>query len=352
MNLPTAHFTRHCLSGLTAGALILLASCARLGPPPGGLEDKEPPAVISFIPAADTTGVPLETAIGVAFSENVQRQSAEPLIKLSPEAGRLFFKWKDKSVGIRPALPLRPHITYRLSVAPGLTDMHRVQSHKTYESYFSTGLMFSPGKIGGTVRIEDSLGIGVVLKVIAAEDTSLVFQTASDSSGLYRFPYLPLGDYRLEAFRDLNRNGRLDFTREEGWDTLVKLELEPLKLDLALLLADTTAPLLKAVETPDSLTIVLEFDDRCDTVRGLSGAVFTLRTPDSLGAALEISSARLDSTNSRKVILKPAAPLLLDAKYFITADGVVNRAGLASTAARASKSFSFRPQESRGGKRR
>jgi len=97
---------------------------------------------------------------------------------------------------------------------------------------------------------------------------------------------------------------------------------------------------------------VLEFDDRCDTARGISGAVFTLRAPDSLGATLEISSVKLDSTDSRKVILKPAAPLRLDAHYFVSAAGVINQAGLFSTAARASKGFSFRPQENRSGKRR
>ena len=325
-----------------AAVFLLVSSCARMGPPPGGLEDIEPPQVETVSPAADSTGVALDTELELVFSEKVRREQAGPLVNLSPEAGKLYFKWDGRAVRVRTENKLRPDVTYRLVVRPGLTDLHRVKSEKSFESFFSTGETFSPGRISGTVQVRDSVVIGGRLRAVAQEDTSLVFTSESDSSGAYLLPYLPPGSYRLEAFRDLNRNSRFDFTREEGADTLIDLVFEPLAIDFTLQLADTTAPVLKSVETPDSLTLVLVFDDKCLAVGGIAAAGFQLRTPDSLGAQLAVDSTFIDSTDTRRVVLKPAAPLVPESRYHVRVTGIVNEAGLEG--ASQAKSFRFRPE--------
>lgn len=326
-----------------AAVFLLVSSCARMGPPPGGPEDTEPPRVESITPAQDSTGVALDTEIELVFSEKVRREQAEPLVKLNPEAGRLYFKWDGRAVRVRTEQNFRPAITYRLIVEPGLVDLHRVKSEQRFESYFSTGKAFSPGRISGTVQVRDSLVVGGRLRAVAQQDTTLVFTSGSDSSGAYLLPYLPLGSYRVEAFRDLNRNNRFDYTREEGADTLAELVFEPLTINFTLQLADTTAPVLKSVETPDSLTLVLVFDDRCDTARGIAGAEFELRTPDSLGTELAVDSTFLDSADTRRVILKPAGPLIPENSYHVRVTGIVNEAGLEIEYQ--AKSFRYRPEE-------
>jgi len=329
---------------------LIIFSCARMGRPPGGPEDTEPPRVESITPAADSTGVALDAEIELVFSEKVRRERAEPLVKLNPEAGRLYFKWDGRAVRVRPEESLRPDITYKVSVEPGLTDLHRVKNNQSFESFFSTGMVFSPGRISGTVQVGDSVVLGARLRAVSQKDTTLVFATESDSSGAYLLPYIPLGSYRVEAFRDLNRNSRFDYTREESVDTLVDLDLEPLKIDFTLRLADTTAPLLKSVETPDSLTIVLVFDDRCDSLQGIESAAFELRTPDSLGTELAVDSTFLDSTDTRRVILKPAAPLAAESRYHVRVTGIVNQAGLKS--GDQARSFRYRPEKAEQPRRR
>ncbi|MBN2288513.1 MAG: Ig-like domain-containing protein, partial [Candidatus Glassbacteria bacterium] len=267
---------------------VLGLSCARMGPPPGGPVDTERPRVAVVVPAPDSTGVGTDAEIEIVFSEKVNKQDAERLVKLSPPAGRLYFRWKGARVRVRPEPGLRQEMTYRLRVEPGLTDLHRVKNDSAFTSYFATGLHFSPGRIEGTVSCRDTLVADALLYAAAVEDTTLVFETASDSAGRYFFAYLPYGQYRLSAFRDRNRNGRYDYTREEGADSLADLIFDPLKINFRLELGDTTAPFPGSVSTPDSLTVELVFDDMLDSLRGISGAAFELRTPDSLGREMAV----------------------------------------------------------------
>ncbi|HLA41003.1 MAG TPA: Ig-like domain-containing protein, partial [Candidatus Glassbacteria bacterium] len=180
--------------------LLIPAACARMGSPPGGPEDKEPPAVEATTPAPDSTGVALDCRPLIVFSEKVRRETAEPLLRVSPPVGRLFFDWDGRRVRIRSAEGLRPEMTYRLSVAVGLEDLHRAKSVKKYESWFSTGSSFAPGRISGRLTMNDSAAVGGLVEARSLIDSLLVFDTEADSGGRYSFPYLPVGGYRLTAW--------------------------------------------------------------------------------------------------------------------------------------------------------
>ncbi|MEA1996736.1 MAG: Ig-like domain-containing protein, partial [Gemmatimonadota bacterium] len=303
---------------IPAGFILILVSCARMGPPPGGPEDKEPPAVASVTPAPDSTSVALDAVIEVLFTEKVKKDQAERLVSLTPAAGRFFFKWDGAALRARPEGALRPDITYRLTVEPGLVDLHRVKSDKRFVSFFSTGSHFSPGRIEGHVAFQDSMAAGARLSAVSIEDTTLAFAAESDSSGSYVFPYLPFGKYRLSAYRDRNNNKKFDFTREAGADSVADLIFDPLKINFQLVVADTTPPFLGSVLCPDSVTVALAFDDMLDSLRGISGAYFELRSPDSLGQTLAVDSVFIDSTDRRRVILRLERPLVPETTYFVT----------------------------------
>ena len=332
------------------GLLLLLlgGSCARMGAPPGGPEDTEPPRVAMVMPAPDSTGIPADAEIEIAFSEKVKKPEAERLIDLSPPAGRLYFKWKANRVRIRSQRRFRQNLTYRLTIQPGLTDLHRVRNDSSFTSYFATGRHFAPGRIEGTVSYKDTLMAQALLFAVSIEDTTLVFDTETDSAGSYLFPYLPYGEYRLRAFRDKNRNAAFDYTREEGADSLVSLIFDPLKINFQLVLADTTAPFIGSVSTPDSLTVALTFDDPLDSARGIDEAEIVLRTPDSLGRVVDIDSVCLDTTDRRKVILHLAVPLVAGQSYHVRASGVVNSAGLTVLPGRNSRNFRHEPAPGTG----
>jgi len=328
-------------------ALLLISvfsgSCARMGAPPGGPEDIEPPRVSMVVPAPDSTGISVNAEVEITFSEKVRKPEAERLIGLSPPAGRLYFKWKANRLRIRPERPLRENMTYRLRVKPGLTDLHRVKNDSSFISYFATGRHFSPGRIEGTVAYRDTLIEEALVFATSLEDSTLVFDSRTDSAGGYFLPYLPYGKYRLRAFRDKNRNAAFDYTREEGADSLVNLIFDPLKINFQLVLGDTTAPFLGSVLTPDSLTAVLTFDDELDSVRGISQAEIVLRTPDSLGQAVVIDSVRIDTTDRRRIILHLAGPLTAGQSYHVRARGILNAAGLAPLPGRDSRGFRYEP---------
>jgi len=329
---------------LVLALCVLASACARMGAPTGGPEDKTPPRVESIVPAPDSTGVDRHVRVGLTFSEGVRHQEAERLVRLTPAAGRLFFDWQGRTVYIRPADSLRADITYRVSLEPGLTDLHRVKADSAFESWFSTGSRFSPGRISGRVLYRDSLVIGARVSAVSTADTALAFDCRSDSSGRYSLPYLPFGSFRLYAFRDRNRNSRFDFSREEGLDTLASVGAEPTVLDLRLALADTTAPLLLTVSVIDSLRLGLAFDDYLDSLLTFDPASFRLFAGDSAGARIEIKSAHLDSLDHHRVLLGPAVPLEAGTRYWIKPGPLVNEAGLRLSDQAPGKEFTFKKE--------
>ncbi len=328
--------------------LVSLAACARMGSPPGGPEDLQPPRVAEVLPRSDSTGVGLKPELILAFSEKVQKEQAQMLVELSPDPGRLYFSWDGPRLRVTPADSLRPDLTYRLRVRPGVTDMHRVKADSSFVSYFSTGAEFDAGEISGTVTHADSGVFGAVVRAAWMKDTTLVYDTYTDSSGAYRLPYLRTGGYHLLAFRDANSNGSFDYTREPGATATASLIFEPAKVDFTIEAADTTAPVFRSVEAADSLTVRLVFDDPLDSLQAFAPDSFSLRSPDSTGAAQAVDSVALDKLDSKRILLYPAGKLVGGQSYHVTARSVKNRAGLILI--EASRSFTFKPAKRGGGK--
>ena len=54
--------------------IFFAAACARMGMPPGGPEDVEPPGVASLTPASDSTGVATGSTLEIEFTEDVYIQ--------------------------------------------------------------------------------------------------------------------------------------------------------------------------------------------------------------------------------------------------------------------------------------
>ncbi len=330
-----------------AGVLLFFAACARMGAPPGGPEDTQPPRVIEVAPRTDSAGVPPKPELTLTFSEKVRKEQAQMLVELSPDPGRLYFSWDGPRLKITTQDSLRPELTYRLRVRPGVTDMHRVRADSAFVSYFSTGGQFDAGEISGTVTHADSGVFGAVVRAAWMKDTTLVYDTYTDSSGAYRLPYLRGGGYYLLAFRDANRNGAYDYTREPGARASVSIIFEPAQVDFAIETADTTAPVLRSAGAVDSFSVRLTFDDPLDSLQTFAPDSFTLRTPDSTGALLAVDSVAADKADVRRILLYPAERLIDGQSYHITVRRVKNRAGLILESA--SRPFMVKPAKNGGG---
>ncbi len=330
-----------------AGVLLVFAACARMGAPPGGPEDTQPPRVAEVAPHTDSANVPLKPELTLTFSEKVRKEQAQMLVQLSPDPGRLYFSWDGPRLKITTQDSLRPDVTYRLRVRPGVTDMHRVRADSSFVSYFSTGGQLDAGEISGTVTHADSGVFGAVVRAAWMKDTTLVYDTYTDSSGAYRLPYLRGGGYHLLAYRDANRNGAYDYTREPGAGSTVSIIFEPAQVDLAIETADTTAPILRSAGATDSLSVRLTFDDPLDSLQTFAPDSFTLRTPDSTGALLPVDSVVADKADVKRILLYPAELLIDGQSYHITVRSIKNRAGLILKSA--SRPFTVRPAKSGGG---
>jgi hypothetical protein len=321
--------------------LPLLAACARMGVPPGGPEDKQPPFVAAVFPPADSAGVGVRPTVVLTFNEKVQQELVRQFIEFSPDAGRLELKWDGMAVAVTPADSLRSDVTYRVRVRPGVVDMHKVKSDSSFVSYFSTGAQPDGCEISGKVTTGDTAVFGAVVRAAWMKDTSLVYDAYTDSSGVYRLPYLRGGGYRMLAFKDANRNRRFEFTREAGADTLISVVFDPVTVDFAISVADTTAPLFRSAEIADSLSVRLLFDDVLDTLQTLAPEQFTLLSPDSSGAELAVDSAAVDRKDLTRILLYPSRQLVEGTSYHIRVSNIVNRAGL--TLPDAARPFTFTP---------
>ena len=327
--------------------LLIFQSCARMGSPTGGPEDKEPPTVVAVSPGADSSGVPVDfSPVAVTFSEPVKRQEAQRLVRIFPDPGLRDIGWKGTTLKITPVEPLRQKITYRVVVDKGIHDVHGVISNKTAVSYFSTGERFSPGKVEGLVERGDTAVVEAVIKVRSVEDTSLVFSARADSSGRYEVPYLPLGEFKVLAFMDDNLNAKYDYTREYGADTLVSLIFEPVTVNFKLQIADTTAPQLTSVETIDSLGLRAVFDDQLDTTVALRNSMVLLRSPDSTGTIITVDSLAYDSTDTRAVTIFSSAIPEPGTGCFLSVNRFVNQAGIPVSVSRNSKQFNIKDNSS------
>lgn len=111
-----------------------------------------------------------------------------------------------------------------------------------------------PGAGGGVSTVGDSTA--------SAGDT-VPYTAVADTGGVYSLEHLPPGEYWAYGFVDRNRNRRLD-RRLESYDSArIALDSDSAEASVRLftLEPDSTAPVLGRVETPDSATLRLGFDD-------------------------------------------------------------------------------------------
>lgn len=111
-----------------------------------------------------------------------------------------------------------------------------------------------PGGGGGVATVGDSTA--------SAGDT-VPYTAVADTGGIYALQHLPPGEYWAYGFVDQNRNRRLDRRLEPYDSARIALDSDSAEDSVRLftLEPDSTAPELGRVETPDSVTLRLGFDD-------------------------------------------------------------------------------------------
>lgn len=196
----------------------LLTSCARQTAPGGGPVDTAPAQISVSFPADGETNVGKRASIDITFSKWINLSSAKSSITIYPPIAEGFsIKAAKNKVKIVPNSEFKDNTTYHVIIGTALQDLRGNAVVKPIRLVFSTGAILDSAKLSGSVI---SLDPFVTLPKVALyeehknwSDTNYFsipdYMTQCDSGGAFQFFNLREGKYRLVAFYDQNRAGRL-----------------------------------------------------------------------------------------------------------------------------------------------
>ncbi|MFQ5530347.1 MAG: Ig-like domain-containing protein, partial [Gemmatimonadota bacterium] len=252
----------------------LMGSCAKQELPPGTAPDRSPPRAVETQPAYGEVAPDFEGDAWIRFDEPISNPRSFDRTLLASPAGRYRVMPGRSRIRFRPEEGWREGIVYYFALPAGVSDLVNNRTAAPTELLFSTGPEIPPTLVQG--RAYDRVtarGIrGARLLFVSAD--SVPYTAVSDTGGVYRLPGLPYGDYRARAFIDQDRDFEYDVEFEPGAVEAFQVSVEraTASVDVWMLPADSTPPILASAELIDSLTMRLTFDDPLDPEDSLAEA--------------------------------------------------------------------------------
>ncbi len=365
------------LSRLGLVLALVLASCARIEPPPGGPPDTAPPRLIGEYPESLASLPGFDGNVEFRFDEVVSEGSTpstgsgtgdlERLVILSPSNRVPDVSWKRSRITVRPAEGWQPGRFYRVELLPGVVDLRNNRSTSARAVVaFTTGGPLPVDTLRGRI-VDWTTGQPVprgLIEAILLPD-SLPYRFRSDSAGTFVVTPLPSGRYVIYGAIDQNNNSRRDL--REAYDSASAASNGPV-ITLWTFPHDTNPPRIQQATPRDSQAVDLQFSQPLDPDQRLDTSRAVVRhLPDSarVGVSLLTTSAAYDSirqaartdsaapgiapavapavaprvgdtlkrrpTLSNRLVLVLAAPMDTAGQYLLTIDSVRNVTGVAAT---------------------
>lgn len=306
---------RRVRAAAAAALLGLAAGCASVQPPPGGQDDERPPQIVSVTPEPLAPISDLETPVIFRFDERIsERGLDERSVLVSPRTGRFGVEKERSAIKVEPAGGWAPELVYRVVLLPGIQDLFGNARTEGAELVFSTGPPIPNTALAGTVsdRITGRPLEGAFVEALRMPD-SLSYVALADSGGFFAIRHLPPGPYLVRAFRDANRNLRLDEFEDRAVEQLTVGVSDTVLTTLGVLARDTTPARLAQANAEDTLAIRLLFDDYLDPTMPLEGVRAELfRLPDTAAVADTATPAR---PPVRDTVPVPVDTLLFPREY-------------------------------------
>lgn len=264
-----------------AAAFLLGAACAHVEAPSGGPEDETPPALLVTRPDTLAVVPGWDAPAVLVFDERVSERGVQTAVEVSPRTSAVLVDHRGDEIRVRLREGWRPGTIYHVSVLPGVLDLFGNPVVEPATLVFSTGPEIPETEISGvaTDPITGNPEEGIRVEAIRVAD-SLVYAVPTDSAGGYLIRRVPEGEYRVRAFRDLNRNRALDEFEPRGTATVELAAGAPATQPLAVLMPDSTAATLASAELTDSATVELTFDDFLDPAQELTPGAVQIRSPE------------------------------------------------------------------------
>ncbi len=288
---------------ISAAAALGLA-CASAGAPPGGPERHTPPEIVSISPDSGATKADVKS-VEFKFDEVVSERPAgagpslDALFLISPREGAPNVGWHRNRITVRPRRGFRANTAYRVTMLPGLADLRGNVRKGSTTIVFATGAAFPPFSIVGRAFDWEAQrpANAAFIEATSLKDTTLVYVSASDSTGQFDVGPLEAGRYRLRALLDANGNRALD--RNEKWDTTtVTVEATSIAgIELDAIERDTLPPAIVTLTALDTLALRVSFDKPLDPTLQLQPSLFRLQRADS--SLLQIASVQWGAVYDR-----------------------------------------------------
>jgi hypothetical protein len=300
---------RSVLSGFIG---VLVVSCARIEPPPGGPPDVTPPQLISIKPDSFAKIPNFKGEVEFQFDQVVSEGSSpnqgagtgdlEKLVILSPTTRVPDVSWRRTRITVKPSEGWRPNTVYRVELLPGVTDLRRNQMKRGAVLTFTTGAELPKTTIEGTVVEWTSSrpAPAALVEALLVKD-SLPYRGLADSTGHFSLGPLPGGEYLVRGVLDQNHNNLAD--PREAFDSV---RLAPGKTSAGELWAfvhDTTPPRIQEVAVGDSVSANVTMSQSLDPRQHLKADAVTVRVlPDStpVQVASILTQAENDSLRHRE----------------------------------------------------
>jgi len=245
-----------------------LPACARIGDPPGGPQDKRPPALVATYPESTAVLPGFKDNVEFQFDETVSEGNSpnfglgtgelEKLVLLSPTKRVPVVRWHRSRITVRPREGWLPNRVYRVELLPGVVDLRQNRTKTGTTLTFSTGAPLPTRTIKGRV-VDWSTNRGAPQALVEAviEADSLVYRTRADSAGFFSFGPLPLGPLLVYGVLDANHNNRRD--NREPFDTLRLVSGQDSVGEVWAFRHDSTGPRIQTIAMNDSVSISLTF---------------------------------------------------------------------------------------------
>ena len=205
-------------SGITV-LYLLSMSCAQMGAPSGGEVDRSPPEIISISPALGATDVSVEAGgtIEVLFDEYVNVRGLGSQLLVSPPLSKpIEWRMRGKAVTFTWLEPLIDNVTYVFQFGDAVIDLHEGNPTDDFIHAFSTGADLDTLSLSGAVVDAFSGSAMTRVRIFLFDSEATVdsiakglkpqFMGTTDEQGLFTIRYLPLGNYRVMAVDDQDRN--------------------------------------------------------------------------------------------------------------------------------------------------